>query len=39
MLRNIKLFRLNFSNELLDAVALSMKEILYAPGEIIFEKN
>lgn len=39
VIRDIKLFSLNFSEEILRKVVSKMKEVLYTPGDIIFWKG
>jgi CRP-like cAMP-binding protein len=35
----MKIIKLNFSPEFIEKISLSMNEVLYGPGEIIFSEN
>ena len=39
ILNGIKLFKFNFGQEFIEALALSMDEVVYAPGEVIFSEG
>ena len=39
VLNEIKFLKFNFSKEVLEELSLSMNEILYGPGEIIFSSG